>query len=623
MDRQLMVNLTMTSEDFLGALINLPTADRPRGSRDGRWVAWVWYGIGAAADVYAAPTDGSAPPLRLTASSDDTFLVSWTADSRAVIVGQDHGGDERVRLFRVDLDRPLTMVPLTEANPGYYIQGGDLHPNGHWLVYGANLDPVTGGEIEPTYIFRHDLETGERRVLARPEKAGIVWPVLSPKGTHVLYTRVDRHPAGRQVWLVGIDGAGDREIANVGDDRKVFGFWFPDGERVLLLADADTHRRLGMWELESGRLRWLIDDPNRYIEAAYVPDLSTQIVVVESRHARYHASLLDWRTGIEVPVPDVPGNLVPLAPVGPQEWVGTYFSSRWPTDLVRFSLGARSVEDLISLTRVWEMTPLTPDDLVPAEDVRWRSTDGLEIQGWLYRPKGEARGTVVMVHGGPTYHSTDMLDAQGQYLVHQGFNVLDPNYRGSTGFSLPFREAIKEDGWGGREQEDICTGIETLMTRGIAEPGRVGITGTSYGGYSSWWAITHLGSDLAAAAAPVCGMTDLVVDYQTTRPDLRPYSAEMMGGTPEEVPERFYERSPIHRVDRIRARLLIVQGLRDPNVTPENVRMIQQGLERAGVPYELLAFEDEGHGITLPKNQRTLYVRLADFFERAFAGQGE
>jgi dipeptidyl aminopeptidase/acylaminoacyl peptidase len=93
----------------------------------------------------------------------------------------------------------------------------------------------------------------------------------------------------------------------------------------------------------------------------------------------------------------------------------------------------------------------------------------------------------------------------------------------------------------------------------------------------------------------------------------------MMGGTPDQVPERFRERSPIHFVKNIHGRLLIVQGLRDPNVTPENMRAVRQALDAAGIEYEVLAFEDEGHGIQLPKNQRVLYLRLLDFFKDAFA----
>ena len=157
------------------------------------------------------------------------------------------------------------------------------------------------------------------------------------------------------------------------------------------------------------------------------------------------------------------------------------------------------------------------------------------------------------------------------------------------------------------------------MEAGIARPGRVGVTGTSYGGYSAWWAITHLEPDLVAAAAPICGMTDLAVDYYTTRPDLRPYSEEMMGGYPEEVPQRYRERSPIHFVKSIRGRLLIVQGLKDPNVTPDNVHAVTKVLGELGIAYELLTFEEEGHGIVRPKNLKVLYPRLADFFVEAFS----
>jgi dipeptidyl aminopeptidase/acylaminoacyl peptidase len=338
------------------------------------------------------------------------------------------------------------------------------------------------------------------------------------------------------------------------------------------------------------------------------------------QRARVRCSLLDPDTGEETPLPELHGNLVPLAPVGDGEWVGRYYGSQQPDDIVRFALADPNPETFTSLARVWERTSLSPEDLAPAEDWVWASVDGLEIQGWLYRPKGESRGTVLFVHGGPTYHSQDKINNQIQYLVQWGFNVLDPNYRGSTGFGLQFQDAIKAGGWGSLEQEDLRAGIEALFAAGIAEPGKVGITGTSYGGYSAWCAITRFPPETVAASAPICGMTDLVVDYETTRPDLRPYSEEMMGGSPDQVPERYYERSPINFVPEIKGRLLIVQGLQDPNVTPENVRTVVEALDKAGVPYDLLAFEDEGHGISKPKNQKILYQRLGSFFEQAFAG---
>jgi dipeptidyl aminopeptidase/acylaminoacyl peptidase len=157
-----------------------------------------------------------------------------------------------------------------------------------------------------------------------------------------------------------------------------------------------------------------------------------------------------------------------------------------------------------------------------------------------------------------------------------------------------------------------------LIRDGIAAKGQVGITGTSYGGYSSWWAITHFAVETIAAAAPICGMTDLVVDYETTRPDLRPYSEEMMGGSPAQVPARYRERSPIHFVGDIKGSLLIVQGDNDPNVTPQNVTDVITRLQSAKIQFDLLTFADEGHGIGRPENQRVLYRRIAEFFGKTF-----
>ena len=538
----------MTPDQYLDALLALPALSGALASPDGRWVAWTWYNAGPSADVFAAPTDGSTPPFRLTESPQDSTLVSWTPDSTGVLVAQDTAGDEREQLFRVDLAHPLLLQPLTEPSPHYFLRGGQLHPNGRWLVYGANYDAEAGAEIEPTWIYRHDLESGERLVLARPAQPGGDAPHLNHQGTHVLYGRNDLHPAGGQVWLVDIEGREDREIINVGADRKAHASWLPDGQRALVLAETGTHRRVGIWALADGSLRWLLDDPARNIERAYVPHNSAQAVLIEVRDARPRASLLDLETGTETRVAEIAGALLPLAPLGDGRWVGVHSSSRQPADLVRFWPSDPRPETFISLSRVWERTTLRPADLAPAEDFRWRSVDGLEIQGWLYRPEGAARGTIVYVHGGPTPHSADAVNAQIQYFVAQGFAVLDPNYRGSTGFGLAYQEAIKEDGWGGREQDDIRTGIEALIAAGIAEPGRVGITGTSYGGYSSWCAITRFPPETLAAAAPICGMTDLVVDYETTRPDLRPYSEEMLGGRPDQVPDRYRERSPIHFV---------------------------------------------------------------------------
>jgi dipeptidyl aminopeptidase/acylaminoacyl peptidase len=600
----------------LDTLLSIPALFGPRVSPDGKWVAWSWSRLGPAADVFAAPSDGSHPPLRLTETVEgDTMVISWTSDSDAVLVSQDNDGDERVRLFRVKLADPGVMEPLTAASPNYYLRGGQLHKDGRWLIYAANLDAESGEEIETDRLYRHDLHTGEMMVLARPENGSIPWPELNRQGTHVLYSRNDVHPAGQQVWLVDIDGLEDREILNFGPRIKVSASWFSDGRRVLFVAEAESYRRLGVWSMDEKSVRWLVEDPTRNIEYSFVPPNGGPVVVVGVEQAGMRASLLDVQKGTETSLQHTRGNLVPLAQADNGGWICTHYDALHPVDLVRYS---EEDGERASLTGLPDRMDIDEARLVAAEDFHWRSVDGMEVQGWLYRTRGEKLGTIVLIHGGPTSHAEDRFNAQIQYLASRGFDVLAPNYRGSTGFGLPFQESIKQDGWGGREQEDIRCGIEALFDANLAEPGRVGVTGTSYGGYSAWWAITHFDPEIVAAAAPICGMTDLALDYYATRPDLRPYSEEMMGGSPEDVPDRYRERSPINSVKNIKGHLLIVQGSKDPNVTADNVHAVTKALQEHDIPYELLTFEDEGHGIARPKNLRVLYPRLADFFHKAF-----
>ena len=605
----------MSLTETIDALLSLPAMGRAALSPDGKFVAWTWYRKAPSGDIYLAPTDGSEPPRRLTATPDDTYLISWAPDSASVVVAEDRGGDERMQLFRLALDG--VMAPLTEPSPPYFVRGGEVDASGRYLVFTANLDPTSGAAIEASWLIRQDLGTGNRIALARPKKPHNFAPLLNRAGTGILYTRRDLDPAGTQIWLVDIDGLDDREILNFGASVKASASWFPDSRRALVTAETARHKRLGVYDTASGALSWLIDDTERPVEGGFV-ERSGSVVAIEIREARDRAFLVDAGTGREQPVTPERGTLRPLGALPDGNWLGRIYSAAQPDELVRFDPSARPLVPGKALSGALEGSRLAATALTAPEDFRWHSVDGREIQGWLYRPSGAAKGLVVQVHGGPTAHSEDALSAFIQSCVAAGFAVLDPNYRGSTGFGLEFREAIRAEGWGGREQDDIRTGAEAVVANGLVPRGKVAVTGTSYGGYSSWCAVTRWPADMLAAAAPICGMTDLVIDYYSTRPDLRPYSEEMLGGSPEQVPERYRERSPIHFVDRITADLLIVQGMNDPNVTPENLHSVETALTRAGIDYETLLFDDEGHGIRKPKNLRILYQRLIEFFDAAF-----
>jgi dipeptidyl aminopeptidase/acylaminoacyl peptidase len=597
-------------EPFLHRVFRVSQPWGARLSSDGRHLAWIAGNLGDTSQLWRAPADGSAPARAWVSNDRDCDWFFWAPDSRSVILGQSRDGDERVGLSQVALDGTIRL--LTEERPDFYIHGGQVDASGRFLVYTANRDPATGREIENNVIYRQELATGEATALARLGRSAYVVPRLSSDGKNILYERKDRHPAGEQLWLIGIDGTRDREILNAGDKRKADGLWAPDGRQIVVTAEADDHLRVGLLDSATDTVRWLIDDPALQVSGAHWPKRSDRILVTETRGARDVTYLVDPASGERTPFPGSEGTFLPIGPAADGAWIGYHYDARHPTRLVRQSGGAQ-----VSLSEIPDRR-IAATELAAAEDFRWRSNDDVEVQGWLYRPASTARGAIILVHGGPTAHSEDAFDPELQYLVAAGFAVLEPNYRGSTGFGLPFQESIKQDGWGGREQDDIACGAKALIARGIAASGRVGITGTSYGGYSSWCQITRTSPDLIKASAPICGMTDLVVDYDTTRPDLRPYSQEMMGGSPSDVPERYRERSPIHFVDRIRGRLMIVQGLNDPNVTPQNVTDVRRRLDAARIPYELLLFEDEGHGIAKPENRKHLCRRLARFFAEAF-----
>jgi dipeptidyl aminopeptidase/acylaminoacyl peptidase len=559
-----------------------------------------------------------AEARHLTAPPGDAHPVSWSFDGRQLVVARSHDGDERDALFRVDVDSGRE-IRLTERPGDHFIFGGALHPNGRWLFYGATKDFESGRLLESAWLWRHDLVTGERRCVARLAGSHQPVPLLCPDGNGILYARNDLDPGGRQLWLVDCDGSRDREILNEGATVRLAGDWSPDGSAVVAHANGPAHARIGVYAVGDSRIRWLIDDPQRNVEQAFWPHGSSRIVCIETRDAVSRGFLLDPDTGAETPIAGEDGStLLPIAPAGRDNWLGHQFEARHPDQFVLFD-PTRHPATLHPVAPYPDEVRIEPSELVAPTSVTWASTDGARVQGWLYRPAGRTIGAVVVVHGGPTWHIENRLSGLVQYLVRRGLAVLEPNYRGSTGFGPAWRDAIKLDGWGGQEQDDIRAGVRMLIDRGVAGSGCVGITGLSYGGYSSWCAITRWPVAEIAAAAPICGMTDLIVDYETTRPDLRAYSIEMLGGTPEEVPEKYRQRSPIHFVGNIRGELLIVQGMQDPNVTPENLATVRRALDAARVRYEVLAFEDEGHGIAKAANQRILHRRLADFFERAFS----
>jgi dipeptidyl aminopeptidase/acylaminoacyl peptidase len=247
---------------------------------------------------------------------------------------------------------------------------------------------------------------------------------------------------------------------------------------------------------------------------------------------------------------------------------------------------------------------------VAPEKCHYQSFDGTEIPALLFSPEDAPADTaIVRAHGGPEGQHFNSLNSVDQTLVREGHAILAPDVRGSIGYGRAFRKASDGD-LGGADLQDLVAAADYLRDEGYD---RVGLTGGSYGGYMTLMGVGA--TDAFDAGAAVCG----VVNWETVVEDARGFvGAELMrklGGTPDERPEFYAERSPITHVDEITVPLLVVQGANDPRVPQSEAEQIIDSLADRDVPHEYLLFEDEGHGVRLTDNRIEYISRMASFFD--------
>ncbi|BCS92546.1 S9 family peptidase [Metallosphaera javensis (ex Sakai et al. 2022)] len=228
---------------------------------------------------------------------------------------------------------------------------------------------------------------------------------------------------------------------------------------------------------------------------------------------------------------------------------------------------------------------------------------GEEIDALLYQRGGEDRG-VVYVHGGPDYECLSNYSAEIQMLVDQGFKVICPNYRGSTGRGRRFNHLNDRDLGGG----DLVDVVESANLLNVP---RVAVTGASYGGYLTMMAVTKYPERWCAAAA-VVPFVNWFTEKKMEREVLRQYD-EVKIGNDEEL---LRERSPIFFVDRIRAPLLLLAGENDPRCPAEETVQVVEKMKELGKRVEYKIYENEGHGFVKRENLVDSVVRVVEFLDK-------
>ncbi len=600
----------MNVHELAAAWAALPQISNVHASADGRWAFFCAPGLNEIDEVYAVLTDGSAPPERLTEGTDHFLIRDVSPDGMRLILAQSLRACEHDHLLLLDRADGNALRQLTPTQRSHYVFGGRFNGDGSAIVFVADFDYATGEVIDGAAVWRQELAGGARTCLARTTAMFDRAPAFSPDHRRILLNVNERSPGSTQLWLMNADGSDLREILCLGEKNNTRGDWI-DEDRIAFVSDHDGIDVLGVLTLSTQNIDWLAGEP-ALLPFDVLPGQGGAFACIHHEQSFSRAEIFDAGGRHGLPNRSGRRSLLPHASLPDGGWIAEAYDADAPHDLVRIHPDG-------SVTRLTRHAASIRSYSAP-QDFRWISADGRPCQGWLYRPAGATKGFITYVHGGPTWHSEDWVNPKIGFWVQLGYTVLDPNYRGSTGFGHDHREAVKEDGWGGREQADIRAGIEAAIARGLAEKGRIGIAGNSYGGFSSWFGITRH-ADLIDAAIPMCGMYRLDIDYHATEmPHGRAYSEEMMGGTPEEFPEKYANASPGHFIQQITGQLMVVHGLADSNVGPENTHVALRELTAAGIAHEALLFEDEGHGVFRRTNVAIYLQRSAALFERAFAG---
>lgn len=253
---------------------------------------------------------------------------------------------------------------------------------------------------------------------------------------------------------------------------------------------------------------------------------------------------------------------------------------------------------------------------VPVTDA-WVDGPGGRVHALVQKPAGEGPFPCVFdIHGGPTWHDSDAFASGTAAWVDHGFAVVRVNYRGSTGYGREWTDALKHR-VGLIELEDIAAVREWAVESGLADPERLVLSGGSWGGYLTLLGLgTQPGSwSLGLAAVPVA---DYVTAYHDEMEALKAMDRTLLGGTPEEVPERFEASSPLTYVDAVRVPVYISAGVNDPRCPIRQVENYVRRLEQRGVPHEVYRY-DAGHG-SLVVEERIKQLRMEIDFVRRHLG---
>jgi dipeptidyl aminopeptidase/acylaminoacyl peptidase len=560
------------------AFLNVRAAYGGVFSPDGRCLAYLMNTSGIP-QVYRQDAPSQAP-VQLTDTPGITRSVHWSPDGKRLAFLEDQDGSEREQVFVISPDG-TGRKRLIHAPQAIHKFGG-WSPDCRQVAIGSN-------ERNPEYfdLYVVDVETGERRRVV--ESSGHLTPVDWSADGQLLLIQEELDGANQDLHVFDL-GSGELRCVtpHTGNARYECARFIGDGRSVVVCTDQDgDFLSLARLDTKLCRLRVLLER-RADVETCDLTADGKRLVALLNRDgwseliiARLDERIL--RGLVSARLPGVASSCR-ISPTGNR----IALSLNGPTT----NFNVWSLDPETTARTQWTratMGELEGERLIEPTAVRYPSHDGLDIPALLYcPPEGTGRGlpVVVHVHGGPEGQDRPNFSPVYQYLVSRGYGVLAPNVRGSTGYGNHYSHLDDRE-----KRVDALRDVEYaarwLKTTGIGDPDRLAIVGIS----------------------------NFETFFKHTGPWRRKLRASEYGD-PERDAALLRKLSPIHRIDRIRAPLMIIQGANDPRVPQEESDQMVEQLRARSHPVEYLLFPDEGHGIVKLPNRIRAYTAIGAFLDQ-------
>jgi len=567
-------------------------------------------------NVYTIAATGGEPKQLTNSTKESTFAVSYLPNDTRFIYTYDRGGNENSHLYLREQDgseRDLTPGEKTKAN---FI--GWAHDRKSFFYSTNERDPkyfdvfeMTVADMKPTLIFK--------------DETGYDLADISNDKRYLAFSKPGDSTIDSDIFLYDVQQKEMKKITpHAGEVSFNAQSFDPQSKNLYFTSDEGSEfAYLKRYELASGSSA-VVEKAPWDILGTYFSRNGKYRVTVINEDARTVIKIYDAATGKLVPLPKLPGGDITGVTFAPSETRMAFYlnGDRAPSNLYVYDFGTRKATKLTN-----SLNPeINANDLVEAENIRYKSFDGLEVPAILYKPHEASSASkvpaLVLVHGGPGGQARRGYKAQVQFLVNHGYAVLDVNNRGSSGYGKTFFTA--DDRKHGREPLwDVVEAKKYLKSTGWVDEQKIGVMGGSYGGYMVLAALAFK-PDEFAVGVDIFGVSNWVRTLQSIPPYWESFRKTLYKeiGDPETQLDMLKASSPLFHADKIRRPLIVLQGANDPRVIKPESDEIVEAVKKSGVPVEYVVFDNEGHGFTKKANEIRANKAILEFLDKHLRGNG-